>query len=95
VRDWLRNARIDKGITLAEMAGRLGITSGYLCEIERGTRQIDMALSMAELLSAALDMPLQDVINAECAARDKLPLTVARGKRRDLRTPSVVTGTGS
>lgn len=41
----LRKIRIDKGLTLAQMAQAVGITSAYLSTIERGNRKIPKNLT--------------------------------------------------
>ena len=41
----LRKIRIDKGLTLAQMAKAVGITSAYLSTIERGNRKIPKYLT--------------------------------------------------
>ena len=41
------------------------ISPPYYCEIERGTRQPDMAYSMMEKIANALDLPVQKIIDAE------------------------------
>lgn len=41
----LRKIRIDKGLTMAQMAKAVGITSAYLSTIERGNRNIPKNLT--------------------------------------------------
>ena len=41
----LRKIRIDKGLTMAQMAKAVGITSAYLSTIERGNRNIPKYLT--------------------------------------------------
>lgn len=41
----LRKIRIDKGLTMAQMAKSIGITSAYLSTIERGKRNIPKNLT--------------------------------------------------
>lgn len=41
----LRKIRIDKGLTMAQMAKAIGITSAYLSTIERGKRNIPKSLT--------------------------------------------------
>lgn len=41
----LRKIRIDKGLTMAQMAKAVGITSAYLSTIERGNRKIPKNLT--------------------------------------------------
>ena len=35
----IRKYRIEEGLTLKELSSKLGISTGYLCHLERGTRQ--------------------------------------------------------
>lgn len=35
----IREYRKEKGLTLKELSAELGISTGYLCHLERGTRQ--------------------------------------------------------
>lgn len=35
----IRKYRTEKGLTLKELSSKLGISTGYLCHLERGTRQ--------------------------------------------------------
>ena len=41
----MRKIRIDKGLTMAQMAKAVGITSAYLSTIERGNRKIPKNLT--------------------------------------------------
>ena len=39
MRDWLKNLRIEKKLTMKELASKLGISESYYCAIENGERQ--------------------------------------------------------
>ena len=56
----LRDARVDQGRTLRDVAAQAKISLGYLSEVERGQKE-----ASSELLNAicnALDLSLADVI---------------------------------
>ena len=38
-RNRIRKYRKEKGLNLVEMAKKVGISTGYLCHLEKGTRQ--------------------------------------------------------
>lgn len=65
MREWLRNSRNEKGLTMKELGAKLGISESYYCAIESGTRQKDMDLTLVAALSAALDMSVADIITHE------------------------------
>lgn len=65
MRDWLKEKRTEKGLTMAQMAGKLNITESYYSMIEAGERQKKMDLSMANRLSSILDLPLMQIIEME------------------------------
>ena len=37
--DWVRHVRINAGVSLREMAKRIGISAAYMCDIENGRRK--------------------------------------------------------
>lgn len=65
MREWLRNSRNEKGLTMKELGAKLGISESYYCAIESGARQKDMDLTLVAALSAALDMSVADIITYE------------------------------
>ena len=65
MRNYLIAMRTSVGLTQDEFAKRIGISPGYCCEIERGTRQPDMAYSMMKKIANALDVPVQEIIDAD------------------------------
>ena len=65
MREWLKAMRAKYGLSQTDMAERLTISPPYYCEIERGTRQPDMAYSMMEKIANALGVPVQVIIEAE------------------------------
>lgn len=69
MRKWLKDMRAKEGLSQSDFAKRVGVTPGYCCEIESGSRQRDMTYSMMERLASALNVPVQEVVNAETAYR--------------------------
>lgn len=65
MREWLRNSRNEKGLTMKELGAKLGISESYYCAIESGVRQKDMDLTLVAALSAALDISVADIITYE------------------------------
>lgn len=60
--DVLRDARLDRGMTLRQVSARATVSLGYLSEVERGHKE-----ASSELLAAiceALDVELSDVLQA-------------------------------
>ncbi|GAA4723381.1 helix-turn-helix transcriptional regulator [Nocardioides endophyticus] len=58
--DVLRDARMQRGMTLREVSADARVSLGYISEIERGQKEASSELLAS--LCAALDMPLSDVL---------------------------------
>lgn len=58
----LRELRLDRDATLAEIAQRAGISMQYLSEIERGTK--DPSSEMISAVAGALDSGLAEITEA-------------------------------
>jgi transcriptional regulator with XRE-family HTH domain len=58
--DVLRDARMQRGLTLREVSADARVSLGYISEIERGQKEASSELLAS--LCAALDMPLSDVL---------------------------------
>lgn len=67
MRNWLREAREAKGMTMAEMAQKLEVSEGYYCLIESGKRQQKMDVTLLDRISFALGIPLADAVSQETA----------------------------
>ena len=67
MREWLKNARTEKNLTMAEIGSKLGISESYYCSIENGTRQRKMDCVLAGALSAILEMPVDVIVQHEKA----------------------------
>ena len=58
----LRDARVDQGRTLRDVASAAKISLGYLSEVERGQKEASSELLNA--ICSALDLSLADVIES-------------------------------
>lgn len=58
--DVLRDARMQRGLTLREVSAEARVSLGYISEIERGQKEASSELLAS--LCAALDVPLSDVL---------------------------------
>ena len=65
MREWLKKAREDSGLTMKTIADKLGVSESYYCAIENGTRQKKMDIVLASGLSAALGVPLAVIVKNE------------------------------
>lgn len=65
MRLWLKEARINKGLTMKDMASKLGISESYYCAIENGERQKNMDLTLVSGLSAALGISVSRIVKLE------------------------------
>ncbi len=65
MREWLKEKRLERGLTMAQLAEKIGITESYYSYIEAGERQKKMDITLAIKLSTALDMPFLDVLERE------------------------------
>ena len=65
MREWLKNARTGKNLTMKEIGSRLGISESYYCAIENGTRQRKMDYALVAALSAILEIPINTIAQYE------------------------------
>lgn len=65
MRDWLKEKRIEKGLTMAEIAKKLDLTESYYSLIESGKRQQKMDIVLVGKLSAVLSVPVEKIIKLE------------------------------
>lgn len=65
MRDWLKSKRLEKGLTMAQMAGELGITESYYSNIEAGKRQKELDLTIAAQLAQILHMSIEEIVACE------------------------------
>lgn len=65
----MKALRKKKGLTMKQLSGKLGITEGYYCSIERGEKKKTLDLDLAQGLSKALGVSLKKI--AEMDGGDK------------------------
>lgn len=65
MREWLKEKRLERGLTMAQLAEKIGITESYYSYIEAGERQKKMDITLAIKLSTTLDMPFLDILERE------------------------------
>lgn len=65
MREWLKNARIEKKLTMKEIGAKLGISESYYCAIENGTRQKKMDYALVAALSVILDISIDAIAQHE------------------------------
>lgn len=65
MREWLKEKRTEKGLTMLQMAEQLDLTEGYYSLIEAGKRQSKMDITLACKLSAILDIPVERIVELE------------------------------
>ena len=70
MRDWLKNLRIEKGLTMRDMGEKLCISESYYSMIESGDRQKKMDLTVVSGIASIFGLPIAQVIELE-QAREK------------------------
>ncbi len=65
MREWLKNSRKEKGITMSELASKLDISESYYCLIEKGERQKRMDISLLAKLADTLNIPIAEIVALE------------------------------
>jgi len=65
MREWMKQARKEAGLSCADMAKALGMSEGFYSRIETGQRKPKMDIDTAVLLSEILRVPLMTIINYE------------------------------
>ena len=68
MREWLKEKRTERGLTMKQVAAQLEITESYYSLIESGERQKKMDISFAKKLSEILDMPAERIFELEASA---------------------------
>lgn len=53
----IKEIRMDRKVTQQELADRIGVTKGFICRVETGTKPIslDLAAAIADYLNVSLD----------------------------------------
>ena len=75
MREWLKNSRSDKGMTMKELGKKLGVSESYYCSIEAGTRQKKMDITLISGLAVALDLPVAEIVKMESSYLDSIRLS--------------------
>lgn len=65
MRNYLKVFRDSQGYSQVDMAKKLGMSQQMYSFIENGERQQDISLGLLQKLSSALEIPLDDLIQAE------------------------------
>lgn len=67
MREWLKNLRIEKGLTMRDMGEKLCISESYYSMIESGDRQKKMDLTVISGIATIFGLPIAQVIELEQA----------------------------
>ncbi len=59
-RNEIRKYRKEKGLTLKELSKKLGITPGYLCHLEKGTRE-NPSVKLIKKISEELEKSVDEI----------------------------------
>lgn len=65
MREWLKDARTKKGLTMKDISSKLGISESYYCAIENGDRQKNMDITLVSGLSLALGISVSRIVKFE------------------------------
>lgn len=65
MRDWLKSLRKEKGLSIKEVSGKLGISESYYSLIEDGSRQKNMDITLASGLASIFQIPISEVVAKE------------------------------
>lgn len=71
MRKYLTLMRKKQKLTQYDVAERIGIWQSNYSQIENGTRQINMDLSMMKKLATAFGVPLEEIVKAESKYQDE------------------------
>ncbi|MCI1965860.1 MAG: helix-turn-helix domain-containing protein [Oscillospiraceae bacterium] len=65
MREYLKELRCNRNLTQQNIANELGVSLSYYNSIEKGNRQKNMELLMANRLSKVLQVPVDFIITEE------------------------------
>lgn len=65
MREWLKNLRIEKKMTMKDAGEKLGISESYYCAIENGERQKKMDMMLAAGISTVFNVPIAEIVRME------------------------------
>lgn len=69
MREWLKNARESKGMTMREAAEALDISEAYYSYIEAGERQKKMDITLVAKLAKIFSLSIQQIVEFESASQ--------------------------
>lgn len=70
MRDWLKDLRIQSGLSQKQMGEKLGISESYYCTIESGERQKRMDIMLASSLATLFGISVAEVCEYERKLND-------------------------
>ena len=65
MREWMKEKRTEKGLTMREAAEKLDISEAYYSYIESGERQKNMDITLVAKLSVIFSIPIQQIVELE------------------------------
>jgi transcriptional regulator with XRE-family HTH domain len=68
----INEIRRKRGFSLQELADEVGVSKGYIWELEKGTRD-NPSLQVLEKLSSALKVPIRELVGEDLDAADAHP----------------------
>lgn len=65
MREWLKKLRESEGLTQKQAAEKLNITESYYSYIEAGERQKQMDITLAQRISSAFHVTVEQIVEFE------------------------------
>lgn len=65
MRDWLKQARVKKQLTMKQAADQIGISESYYFLIEQGERKKNLDLALAQKLCEVFGFTVQQIAEME------------------------------
>ena len=78
MRDWLKDLRVQHGMTMKDLAKKLDISESYYCCIENGNRKKKMDLVMVSELASIFHVPVSRIAEYEKANQPRTISSVAQ-----------------
>lgn len=70
MREWLKEKRQAAGLTMAQMAEKIGVTESAYSKIESGERQKRMDIEIARLLASAFGVTVDEIATFESGVKE-------------------------
>ena len=67
MREWMEQARKERGFTMKMVSAELGISESYYSMIERGERQQNLDIALAAKMSGIFGVSLEYIVKQEQA----------------------------